>query len=740
MRNSRRIICLMLIMTMWVWGCGVREVPEQDEIVLLDPVDDPAGWEAAARRNLYDAEVYSATVFPYTEEYSFSTGTVFDHFGAYPGESVKKGRALAYGDGGALEEAIQKKEEQILQMEEEFQEYKKETEESLEEPARQAEYLQSIVENLLETEPEEYLPAGGSVSGGDGASGGSASGGNGAAGGAGSSELVKNPAYIQWKEFYDRYEGDYRILAHQVDMAQAQLEQRTQLYELDHEYALKELERMKSRLRQGILYSPMAGTVVAVGQWDNGSFVSERDKVAAVGDMNRKLLRCQYINKAAMAKAKDVYALVDGRRYEIVYEPMDSEEYNRRSALKETIYSTFHLEGDGEGISVGDFAMITVVNDMRENALSVPESALHKDGEGYFVYVMKDGASVAVSVETGMGDGVYREILGGVQEGDRVLAAEAMRAGEGRATVERGDFHRRFSGSGYLIYPSVYRVRNPVTYGRTYFVEYAASLYQHVEKGDVIARIRVQPDSVELERNQVKLTRLRERLAVLEQQAGEAGEDKSLLKAIAARQEEIARTEELIGLLTADYATTQIRASQSGVIVYMADYETEVILGRDAVLAEIAKEENCYVVLENQNQLLQYGNPVNVYYTDRDGEAAAVPGRVVSLSEGGVGSGLRSAYSWIALPQEALGSIAAAMPGANGWMSRTVFKVEADIRRMDHVLVVPKEAVWESEGKTYVLVEEDGQITARSFIAGGYDASRYWVVDGLAEGMKICLK
>ena len=73
-------------------------------------------------------------------------------------------------------------------------------------------------------------------------------------------------------------------------------------------------------------------------------------------------------------------------------------------------------------------------------------------------------------------------------------------------------------------------------------------------------------------------------------------------------------------------------------------------------------------------------------------------------------------------------------------MSRTVFKVEADIRRMDHVLVIPREAVWESEGRTYVLVEEDGKVTARSFIAGGYDASRYWVVDGLSEGMKLCLK
>ena len=733
MRSNRRIVCLILILAMAVWGCG-GEAPSgsAEEIVLLDPVDDPGGWETAARRNLYDAKIYSATVFPYTEEYSFGVNTVFDRFGAYPGESVKKGGILAYGDSSALEESIREKEEQILRMEEEFEEYRRETEESLEEPAAKAEYLRSIVENLLETEPEEYLPAGGSVSGGDGAAAGGAAGDIAAP--------VKNPAYIQWKEFYDRYEGDYRILAHQVDMAGTQLEQRTRLYELDHGHALRQLERMKEELGGGILSSSMEGTVVAAGQWGNGSFVGERDKVAAVGDMDRKLLKCQYINKATMAKAREVYALVDGRRYEIVYEPMDPEEYARRSALKENIYSTFHLAEDAGEISVGDFAVITVVNDMRENVLSVPESALHKDGEGYFVYVMKDGQSMAVSVETGMGDGVYREILKGIREGDKVLASEIMTAGEGRAAVERGEFHRSFSGSGYLTYPSVYKVRNPVTYGRTYFVEYAAALYQHVEKGDVIARIRVQPDSVELERNQVRLARLQERLAILEQQAKEEGEDKGLRKTIAARQEEIAQVEELIGRLTADYATAQVRASKSGVIVSMADYEPESILGQDAVLAEIAEEDNCYVILENDNQLLQYGNQVRVSYTDRDGEGRTVSGMVASLSEGGVSSGLKSEYSWIALPPEAVGSMAAAAPDANGWMSRTVFKVEADIRRMDHVLVIPREAVWESEGRTYVLVEEDGKVTARSFIAGGYDASRYWVVDGLSEGMKLCLK
>lgn len=726
MRDGRRIVCLILALAMALCGCGGEAAPnEKEEIALLDPVGDSSGWEAAARRNLYDADVYSATVYPYTEEYFFGTDMVFDGFGAYPGERVKKGGVLACGDGTALEEAIRKKEEQILQMEEEFQEYQKETEEALEEPAREAERLRGMVENLLETEPEEFLPAGGASGDGSGES----------------ADPVKNPAYVQWKEFYDRYEGDYRILAHQVETTKAQLEQRTELYELDRGHALSQLERMRAELRKMTLTSSMEGTVVAVGPWRNGGPVGERDKVAAVGDLEQKLLRCRYINKLTMAQAKETYAMVNGRRYEIVYEPMDAEEYARRSALKETIYSTFRLTEDSDDISVGDFAVITVINDMRENVLSVPESALHKEPGGSFVYVMKDGSSAAVSVETGMSDGVYREILGGIEEGDMVLASQVMTAGEGRADVERGDFHSRFSGSGYLTYPDVCKVRNDVFYGRTYFEKYAVTLYQHVEKGDVIAQIRVQPDQVELERNQVKLARLRERLAVLErQEAEEGGGDKSRSKAIAARKEEIAQVEELIAEMTEDYATVRIVAEKSGIIVSLSDYAPEDILGRDAEIAEIADEATCYVILENKNQLLQYGNPVKVSYADENGEAGIVDGRVASLSEGGLGSGLKSEYSLIALPPEAVGSMAAAVKGDNGGMTRTVLQVEGNVRRMNGVLVVPREAVWESGGKTYVLVEEEGGVVARSFIAGGYDAARYWVVEGLAEGMKLCLK
>lgn len=702
MRIIRKFFCLMLILSVGISGCGSEEaLKEEEEIALLEPLDSSEGWEAAARRNLYDAEIYSATVFPYTEEYSFGKDVVLEKFLAFPGEGVKKGDVLACADNSALEKEIEKKEEQILEMEEEFQSYKKETEEALLDPRARLERLEGVVEWYLETEPEEQL----------------------------------NPAYGQWEKEYDRYNEEYRSLALEVDRTETLLEHKTKLFELDYEFAGKQLKRMKAELGMGILTSPMEGNVVALAEWGNGSRLG-KEKVIAIGDLNQKLLKCPYINKAAIAGAKDVYALVNGKRYEIVYQPIDAQEYARRSAQNEVIYSVFELAEETEDVSVGDYALITVVKDSRENVLSIPESAIHKDAGSSYVYVIKDGGSVAVNVETGMGDGVYREILGGIEEGDKVLTSDAITGGTGRAVVERGDFCSHFSGRGYISYPSSHIVENPVKYGRVYFVEYAVALYEYVEEGDVIAEVRVQEDEVALERNRVKLARLEERLANLEQK-GEEGQE----KVIAQRREEIDELRELIEEMTADYNTTQIRARQGGLVISLTEYEPEDIIEAKGQLAKIAEEENCYVILENSKQLLQYGNRVEISYQDKEGASRKTEGMVASLSRGGVvGNGFQTENSWILIPPEDIGNMVTVVPAGNGYVTRVSFSVEADVRQMNQVLLVPREAVWEVGNQRYVLVAGEEGAVARSFIAGGYDASHYWVVDGLTEGMELCLK
>ena len=77
--------------------------------------------------------------------------------------------------------------------------------------------------------------------------------------------------------------------------------------------------------------------------------------------------------------------------------------------------------------------------------------------------------------------------------------------------------------------------------------------------------------------------------------------------------------------------------------------------------------------------------------------------------------------------------IVALLAACCGIASAQITDLETSIR--------DEKAVTEKNGNTYVsVVKENGEIVAQRFVAGGYNANNYWVVEGLTEGMEICLE
>lgn len=737
--KRRRSLCLILALCLAavMTGCGGEQGQEStaEAVTLLEPVGLAGSGEAAACRNLYDAVVYSATVVPYVEEYAFTEDIVLEEFRAFPGEAVEKGEVLAVSDTEKLDQQIIDLQEQIQRMEEEFAEYQAEVRENLAEPQEKVKQLQSIVENLEKQEPEKYLEVQndgempGSVSGSDAEEDASDD-------SKAEEEPVLNPGYTQWEQEYNQWNGQYRIAGHNVNIALQQLEQRTGLYELDHAYALQQLAFLQEKKSDVTICAGMAGQVVALGEIGYGDYIQGETPIVAVGDPEQKLLKCEYINKAAAAKAEEIYAVIDGRRYEVTYVPMETEEYTRLTSQGETVYTTFYLEGDTEAVGMGDYAAIVVVNRRREQALSVPRDAVHKDDTGSYVYVVQGEENVYTPVRTGISDGAYTEILSGLREGDIVLLNSARQYSDQRVTVEMGSFHSSFSGSGYMAYPSTSVVQNPIGQGTVYFQEFQTSLYQHVEKGDVIATVRVAADEIALQRLSTQLQRQQERLQDLIDQ----GEEENR-KAIESRRETIAQLQQQIEELQQDYRTTVIRATQSGIVTWTADIDKEDILQPDCSLIEIADENTCYVILENTNNALAYGNQVTVTYRDREEQEKETTGMVANVGGQSLSGALQSAYAYILLPPELIGDMSVGTAGWGGWWNRARFTVTASLREMENVLVVPRRAVKETNGSLYVnVVEADGSIVCRSFISGGFDTANYWVIEGLTEGMELCLE
>lgn len=721
-----RGICLALIcLTAVCGGCGqeLGETPVEN-VELLDPVGVAVNYETAARRNLYNANVYSALVCPYVEEYGLDDAGFFAAYDSYPGDAVARGGTLMHNNTENIDEQIKNLEESIADMEESFQEFLTENEEALNKARRDQQYYTTVMGNLENQKPAEFLTESNEETG----------------------ETVQkpNPDYETWYSGAWGYlwcARNLRIANQSVMELEEALKERTELYELDHAYNLLRLERLKEDKSGATLNSGMAGNVSSIRFMTEGNWVGNNQPLMAVCDTSRVAIRCEYISKTDIQRAEDVYAIVDGKRYEVEYEVLDTEEYEKLKNQNGTVYSTFYVVSGAEELEMGAYAVIVVKKQVRENVVTVPRDAVNQDGSIHYVYLVNGSENVYTVVTTGMSDGMYMEILSGVQEGDKVLTDKAVTAGDGTVTVERGSMGITFSEVGYLYYPSTELITNPVEYGTCYYEEALVNLYQQVKKGDVLARIRVVPDEAEIGRNEQRLLRQRERLEDLKKDGTEGKE-----KVIEQMEESIRELEELIADMRADAAITEIRAPRNGIIVnspnsFYDGLEEGSLLSSGAVLFELADESMCYVAVEDSNGQLTYGNVAQVSYTDWEGNQNQITGDVVTLNQMSLSAGLVTGIALIRIPPEDVGKVAGSRESWSGLWSRTPFRVTATVRSMDNVLLVPRGAVTESGGRTYVKVRlQSGEIQYRSFIAGGYDVSNYWVVEGLTEGMELCLR
>lgn len=695
-----------------------------ESVELLDPVGVAASYETAARRNLYGANVYFALVCPYAEEYGLKDTGFFAAYDSLPGDAVVKGSPLMHNDTGNITERIESLEESIADMEESYQEFLTENGEALETARHDQQTFTGILNALEQQKPEEFIADPDDPEG----------------------EQVHNPDYDEWYNGQWGYrwaEINLRDANQSVAELEVAIKERTELYELDHAYNLRLLERLKEDGNGATLISGMDGNVAGIRFMTEGNWVGSNIPLMAVCDTSRPEIRCEYISKNSIQEAADVYALVDGKRYEVEYEELDSREYQRLANQNGAVYSTFHVVSGGEELVIGSYAVIVVKNQVREDVVTVPSDAIKQDGNIRYVYLVEGSENVYTVVTTGMTDGMYTEVLSGVQEGDKVLTDQAVTAGEGTVTVQRGSVEASFSEVGYLYYPSTEFITNPVEYGTCYYEGREVNLYQRVEKGDLLARIRVVPDEAEIGRNEQRLLRQRERLEDLKKEGIEGNE-----KRIEQMEESIRELEELIDDMKADAAITEIRAPRSGIItdvyaMYSVGLKEGDLMSSGQRLFELADESMGYVYVEDANGQLTYGNVAQVAYTDWEGNKNEITGDVVSLNRMSLSGGLVSDpnIALIRISPEDIGAIAGSREGYNGFWSRSTFQVKATVRSMDNVLLVPRTAVTERLGRTYVKVRlESGEIQYRSFIAGGSDANNYWVVEGLTEGMELCLK
>ena len=677
-------------------GCGEADRQESGErIELVEPISASVSTETADRRNLYVYDILEGAVYPEITEYSFKEDASFGEYYIFPGESVKSGTVLAKADLTDRNNRIASLQSRIDDLNVSYSE--------------SAALYRARIKTLEET--NAHLD----------------------------STVDYGKIMIQ--------ENLFSIERLEIDLAAE-----TAIYELDLEYYQSLLNDLKKENAEDTIRAAEDGIVVAIDEdLEKGTWIGGGTAVIAVAEDGDKYFRCTYLPEKTVAKYTEMYVVVNGLHYEAEYLPYDSDDYNRLTAKGESVYTIFRL-ADPEGtLKDGDTGIAVLLTGKRENVLAVPKESIHRDESGDYVNTVKDGQVVKAYVEIGLTDGVYTEILDGLQGGELIQLTEYRTYPEKTEVLERRDYGSSYSGNGSFVYPDVEQVTNDLEYGTVTLTEVLVEKYQTVQKGDVIATIQVESDPVALAEQELRLQRLQEKLAdaqkeletldLIEVYDQYRNQRTALNNTVASLQRQIDSAEKTLNRMKKDYGTKSLKAPISGMVTKVTERLAGAVLSSGETVAAIAAPETVYLNVPNAKNNLQYGHHLTVTYEDENGSEQQAFGEVVTVTPSGLSNSLKADYVYVRLEGDAAAVMAPVeAKHLSPYLSKVSYAVESSDKVIENVVIVPLKAVTVVNDLTYVtVVNEDGSRTMRSFIAGGYSTDGYWVVEGLEEGMTVCL-
>lgn len=699
-----------------VCGCGNagEEIKQtavaEEEIELLDPVGVATNYDVAGYRDIYQASVNSCIVSPAVTEFEYTSDLPFSGYGRLPGEEVASGDILVYGDTVSLDENYEQLAEEIEDKAKDYADSMSDLKEDLYD-AGKAEYeaAEPYMESFQKMPEEE------------------------------------SAGYDLWAALSMPAEGAYKAAVMAREKIEQSIKEKEELFAIEQEYDSGRLERLKETIGEAQITSNASGTVVAMNAYMAGDYIQKNTEVIAVGDMDKKVLRIEYVSKSKVEKAQDVYALIDGKRYEVTYEVMEKEEYTRLKKVNDTVYSTFYLEDPENEVAMGDFATLVIMEQSSEHTLAVMADALHRDGSDYYCYLYDGTDSVTQPVTIGLTDGKYTEVLSGLKEGDRVLVSESVSGKDKFHTLEMGEIGSEYTGSGLLYYPSTEWILNPAKNGTFYIREICVEQYQQIQEGDPVAKIEVISDEIAIGRIERKIQRQQERLLRLLEEKSKIYSDeidRTLDRAIESRQKAIEDLQEELDELTKYTGEITLTAPYACIVTNVAELEEGDLISYNQKLVQIADQSQCYILVEDKDGQLGYGNEASITYVGEGSVKKEIQGTVVSVNKTALSGQLQTGFALIRISKEDIGELAryGSTIGSGGW-NRNRFGVTIPIREVKNVVLVPKKAVTVYKQNTFVKVKQaDGSYTYVSFVSGGSDQENYWVVEGLDEGMEICLE
>ena len=220
-----------------------------------------------------------------------------------------------------------------------------------------------------------------------------------------------------------------------VALAELDVEQN----ELDREQARESRELSLSALQadydalakdwnRNTIVAPFDGHVFYEAALHEGTPVQAYKTVLYMADPSDLRLQVdEYISDTRVGGGT-VYALIDGGRYEVEYDPMTREEMTAMILSGRSLITRFKVvvpEEDRGKVTAGQYASLIMELNRSEDVLLVPSGAVYMASGSRYVYVITpDGGRVRRNIEVGRSNGVDTVITAGLEEGELVYVKE----------------------------------------------------------------------------------------------------------------------------------------------------------------------------------------------------------------------------------------------------------------------------------------------------------------------------
>jgi len=203
-----------------------------------------------------------------------------------------------------------------------------------------------------------------------------------------------------------------------------QLSQNMELQELEEQHLRSQIDQLLLEQSNNQVIAPFDGVIVSMKDSLLYQSISEESPVIAIADTNIVHIVSDFINTQDYEKSDRCYVIINGNEYEMEYIPYDPEEIASLILNDITPKSQFKLIDPDAQVVIGESALVCMVNNYKENVITVPTNAIYSDGTNKYVYEVVSGARIRRPITVGVNNSIIVEVINGIEEGALVYVKD----------------------------------------------------------------------------------------------------------------------------------------------------------------------------------------------------------------------------------------------------------------------------------------------------------------------------